>query len=142
MTDDQEKLQTMIIELIGVINRSSFTHVDVGEITTALPGIEDGTFFDLPFDEQNGLTWLNVALFGRGERGIPFFISGELREEFDTEYSNLLRSYKDSRLPPRPLPPSIETQRIERKLEESLDKAERIKKANKSEQATPRKPSD
>ena len=138
MDELQTKIRDMVLELIEAMRRAPnipgcrpYNPSEIVEITNALPGIEDATFFDRPFDEQDGLGWIRVAFFGRGERAIPLFLSGVLRDDFDTEYRTLLRRYQSLHSPLPPSPPSIESERASRKLLESLEKAERIKKANK-----------
>jgi len=131
MNDDQQKIQTMILELIAAMQRYPYNPSEIEEITSALPGIVEGTFFNRSFDKQDGLAWVSGAFFGRGERAMLLFVSGVLREEFDMEFYTLLQRYWRSQRPPPPPPPSIESQRASRKLSESLEKAEIIKKANK-----------
>jgi hypothetical protein len=130
MNDDQRKIQAMVLELIEAIRRYPYKSDVVAEITSALPGILDGTFFDHSPEDQRGLGWVSGAFFGRGERAIPLFMSGVLRGDFDQDFYTLLQQYWRSDVFPQPEPVTVESMRAARKLEK------RLKKANKSCEAT------
>lgn len=125
MNEDQQKIQAMVFELIEAMRRYPYNPSEIVEITTALPGIIDGTFFDRSAEDQSGLGWVNGAFFGRGERAFPLFKSGVLRDDFDMEFSKLLHRYWRSEV----FPQTIESERAAHKLTESIEKE---KKANKA----------
>lgn len=81
----------MVLEMMQAMQRYPYQPSEVREILDCLPGIEDGSFFKLPFDVQRGkLGWANGAFFGRGERALPLFKSSLLRAEFDRDFSAIL----------------------------------------------------
>lgn len=94
MNEEQKKIRQMVMELTEAMERHPPHHSAIAEIFEFLPGMEDGSFFDLPDDVQKGkLGWLNGAYFGRGERAMPLFESGVLRGDFDGEFHALLLRY-------------------------------------------------
>lgn len=135
MNEDQKKIQAMILELIDAMRRYPYKPDEIAEITNALPGIHDGTFFDRSPEDQRGLGWVSGAFFGRGERAIPLLMSGVLREDFDMEFYTLLQKYWRSDVFPQPEASTIESERAARKL------AKKLKKANKARRDSPYQPS-
>jgi hypothetical protein len=94
MNEMQKKIQSMVFEIIQAMKRYPYKPSEIEEILACLPGIEDGTFFQLPVDEQRGkLGWVNGAFFGRGERAFPLFKSGLLHAKFDSDFNSTLREY-------------------------------------------------
>mgnify|MGYP006870080706 CR=1 FL=1 len=116
----------MILELIDAMRRYPYEPSEIAEITNALPGIVDGTFFDLSPEDQRGLGWVNGAFFGRGERAIPLFTSGVLRGDFDLDFYTLLQRYWRSDVFPQPEPSTVESMRAARKRDKKMKKANRV----------------
>jgi len=84
----------MVSELTQAMEKHPYRPSEIQEILDCLPGITDGSFFQLPSEVQGGkLGWVNGAFFGRGERAMPLFKSGLLRHDFDAEFSALLHEY-------------------------------------------------
>lgn len=94
MNDIQTKIQSMVLELIQAAERDEFRPKLGKDILDCLPGIEDGSFFSLPFEIQRGkLGWLNGAFFGRGERAFALFKKGLLRDDFDSDFNHTIKCY-------------------------------------------------
>ena len=84
----------MVFELFQAFERPPFDCLVIADALAVMKGIDDGSFFELPFDTQRGkLRWLNGAFFGRGERAIPLLIAGALHEDFHKEFSAILHEY-------------------------------------------------
>lgn len=84
----------MVHELMRAAERDEFRPNLVKDILDCLPGIEDGSFFQLPCDVQRGkLGWINGAFFGKGERAFALFNKGLLREDFDSEFDQEIKRY-------------------------------------------------
>ncbi|WP_411825476.1 hypothetical protein [Luteolibacter sp. AS25] len=137
----QSKIRGMVLELIDAMRRCPdipncrpYNPSEIVEITDALPGIKDGTFFNRLPEDQHGLGWVNGAFFGRGERAIPLFISGVLRADFDQEFGDLLHEYWSSEVFPQRESTPPEMERVNRKLAESKAKAKEVRKVKMGEQ--------
>jgi hypothetical protein len=94
MNELQNDLVTMVNELVEAMRKYPYRPEEIDEIFIALPGISDGSFFELSLDKQrHSLGWVNGAFFGRGERAIPLFKEKLLREDFDLEFNRQIKSY-------------------------------------------------
>ncbi|WP_075090925.1 (deoxy)nucleoside triphosphate pyrophosphohydrolase [Haloferula sp. BvORR071] len=85
-----ERIRELVLELIGA-------HEQGGQASAYLrqnvPGIEDGTFFDLPDHRKlEALQWLSAAYFGRGEAANELLETGALRPDFPGEFSAALKA--------------------------------------------------
>ena len=84
----------MVSELTQAMEKHPYRPSEIQEILDCLPGITDGSFFQLPFDVQRGkLGWVNGAFFGRGERAIPLLKTGLLRYDFTMDFNTILHEY-------------------------------------------------
>ena len=91
MTPQQKKLRDLVAELLEAeVNCAKAKGGRLGmkqHVENVLPGIEDGTFFELPMDSQGAkLGWLGGAYFGRGEAANGLLDLGLLREEFPDDF--------------------------------------------------------
>jgi hypothetical protein len=95
MNAQQEKLRDLIIELLDAMKRGGDRQT--GSVLKNLPGIENGSFFNLPFGIHTAkLGWLTGAYFGRGEGANRLLDQGFLREDFPMEFHRELSSYSHS----------------------------------------------
>lgn len=87
----------MVLLLFQAFERPPFDRLVTDDALAVMKGIDDGSFFELPFDTQRGkLGWLNGAFFGRGERAIPLLIAGVLPKDFHRDFSAVLHEYWSS----------------------------------------------
>ncbi len=94
MNSIQKKIQGMVIELFQAMESYPYPRSGIDDALRIMAGIEDGSFFDLPFEVHSGkLGWLNGAFFGKGERAIPLLIAGTLRKEFAHDFNAILHEY-------------------------------------------------
>lgn len=91
MTPQQKKLRDLVVELLQAeVHHAEATGGSLSMkeyVEKNLPGIEDGTFFELPMDSQGAsLGWLGGAYFGRGEAANRLLDREFLREDFSDEF--------------------------------------------------------
>ncbi|MES2924308.1 MAG: hypothetical protein V4819_22345 [Verrucomicrobiota bacterium] len=101
MSPQQTQLRDLVVELLRAeVVRAEASGGKLGMrdfVLKNLPGIEDGSFFDLPIDfHVSRLFWLNGAYFGRGESAWGLLDGGFLRDDFPKQYDAELRAYADS----------------------------------------------
>lgn len=79
-------IRSLLIELIAAEARRG-SQSALEHLKTVLPGIEDGSFFQLDRDDQiNRLYWLNAAYFGRGELDRVLVENGHLPRNFHNNF--------------------------------------------------------
>ncbi len=87
-------IRSLLIELIAAEARRG-SQSALEHLKTVLPGIEDGSFFQLDRDDQiNKLYWLNGAYFGRGELERDLVEKGHLRTSFRDDFYKCLLEYQ------------------------------------------------
>ena len=94
MNNIQKEIQGMVLDLFRALESYPYPRGGIDDALLIMAGINDGSFFDLPFEVHSGkLGWLNGAFFGKGERAFPLFDANLLPGDFDAVFNKVLHEY-------------------------------------------------